>query len=108
MRYMAREVTCIFIAIYSAILVVGVYRLAEGQVAYERFLAALTSPASVAFHVLALVFAVYHSVTWFNLSPKAMPVQLGEKFLPDAVIAGAHYIAWIVITLALLFIAGVF
>ncbi|MGZ8201707.1 MAG: hypothetical protein ACXW2I_00080 [Burkholderiales bacterium] len=108
MRYMAREITCIFIAVYTAILIGGVYRLAQGPGPYEQFLSALASPLSIAFHVLALIFSVYHSVTWFNLTPKALPVQVGDKTLPDAVIAGAHYVGWAAISIALLFIAGVF
>jgi fumarate reductase subunit C len=108
MRYMAREVTCIFIAIYTAMLVVGCVRLAQGREAYEAFLSALTSPVSIAFHVLALGFAVYHSITWFNLAPKAMPVQLGEKTVAPAAIAGAHYVVWVVLSIVVLAAAGVF
>ena len=108
MRYMAREVTCIFIAIYSAILVVGCVRLAQGKEAYDAFLAALASPVSVAFHVLALGFAIYHSVTWFNLAPKALPVQLGDTTVAPAAIAGAHYVVWVVLSLIVLAAAGAF
>ena len=107
-RYMTRELSCLFIGAYTLLLVVGIGRLAEGRVAYEAFLEALKSPLSVAFHVLALGFAVYHSVTWFNLTPKALPVQIGEEFMPDWVIAGAHYLAWALLSLAILFFAGVF
>jgi fumarate reductase subunit C len=105
---MAREVTCIFIAIYTAILVIGCVRLAQGREAYEGFLSALASPLSIAFHVLALVFAAYHSVTWFNLAPKAMPVQLGEKTVAPAVIAGVHYLVWVVLSIIVLAAAGAF
>ena len=42
------------------------------------------------------------------MTPKAMPVQIGENFLPDAVIVGAHYAGWLVASVALLFLAGVF
>ena len=108
MRYMAREVTCIFIAIYSAILVVGCVRLAQGREAYDAFLSALSSPLSIAFHVLALVFAIYHSVTWFNLAPKALPLQLGDKTVAPAAIAGAHYVVWVVLSLIVLAAAGAF
>ena len=108
LRYMARELTCIFIGAYTLLVVVGLARLTEGRAAYEAFLAALKSPLSIAFHVIALVFAVYHSVTWFNLTPKALPVQMGEAFLPDWVISGAHYAAWLLFSAALLYFAGAF
>jgi fumarate reductase subunit C len=107
MRYMAREVTCIFIAIYTVILIVGIARLTEGQEAYDGFLQALRTPGSIAFHVVALVFSIYHSFTWFNLAPKAMPVRIGERALPHEVIAGAHYVGWVVLTAIILWLAGV-
>jgi succinate dehydrogenase subunit C len=107
-RYMVRELSCVFIGAYTLLLMVGLARLAEGRAAYEAFLAALKSPLSIAFHVIALAFAVYHSVTWFNLTPKALPVQMGEAFLPDWVISGAHYAAWLLFSAALLYFAGAF
>ena len=102
------ELTCLFVGAYTLLLVVGLVRLAQGQAAYEGFLEALKSPASIAFHCVALAFAVYQSVTWFNLTPKALPVQVGEEFLPDAVISGAHYAGWIVVSVAVLVLAGAF
>jgi len=60
------------------------------------------------FHLFALAFALYHSVTWLNLTPKALPVQIGEEFVPDAAIAGAHFAAWGALTLAVLYLAGAF
>src|SRR4051812_14412265 len=61
MRYMAREVTCIFIGIYTILLLIGVVRLAQAREAYEGFLESLQSPAWVLFHIVALGFAAYHS-----------------------------------------------
>jgi fumarate reductase subunit C len=65
-----------------------------GPAAWAAFLQLLKSPASIAFLLLTLAFATYHSITWFNLTPKALPLQVGEEFLPDWVIAGAHYAGW--------------
>lgn len=108
LRYMAREVTCIFIGAYTLLLLVGIKRLTEGQAAYEGFLEVLKSPASLLFHVVALAFSLYHTTTWFNVTPKALPVQIGEAFLPGGVVAGAHYVVWALLSLAILFLAGVF
>jgi fumarate reductase subunit C len=107
MRYMAREVTCIFIGVYSVLLVLAFAQLAEGREAYESFMQALRTPAWLAFHALALVFSSYHSITWFNLSPRALRVQVGERFVPDGVIAGVHYALWALVSLALLAAVGV-
>lgn len=108
LRYMAREVTCVFIAIHAVLLLVAMRRLSQGREAWEDFLQALTAPAGVALQLLILAFAVYHSTSWFNVTPKAMPVQVGGKFLPGAVIIGAHYAGWVAASLAVLLLAGVF
>ena len=106
LRYMARELTCVFIGAYAVLLLVALVRLADGRDAYDAFLQALGSPAGVAFLLVTLGFSVYHSVTWFNVTPKAMPIRVGEKSVPDGVIVGAHYAGWGVLTLALLTLAG--
>lgn len=108
LRYMTREFSCLFIGAYTLLLVAGLQSLSDGRAAYASFLEMLRSPASIAFHVLALAFAVYHSITWFNLTPKAMPLQFGENFVPDAVISGAHFAIWGALSLAVLVLAGAF
>jgi len=107
LRYMAREVTCIFIGAYAVLLLVALARLAQGRESYEAFLQALGSPAGIAFQVLVLAFALYHTVSWFNVTPKAMPIQRGEEFVPGGIIIGAHYAGWIALSIIVLFLAGV-
>lgn len=108
LRYMVREFSCLFIGGWTLLMVWGLKQLADGPAAWAAFLECLKSPASIGFHVIALGFALYHSVTWFNLTPKALPVQVGEAFLPDWVIAGVHYAAWILLSLILLKFAGAY
>jgi len=108
LRYMVREFSCLFIGGWTLLMVWGLKQLSEGPGAWAAFLECLRSPASIAFHVLALAFAAYHSITWFNLTPKALPLQVGEEFVPDAAIAGAHFGAWAVLSLAVLYFAGAF
>ena len=108
LRYMSREITSIFIGAYCVLLVVGLQRLSTGQTAWEGFLLALRSPASIVFQFLCLVAAVYHAATWFNATQKAMPLQMGEDFVPGNVISGAHYVVWILLSLVVLYLAGVF
>ena len=57
---------------------------------------------------LALAFSVYHAVTWFKLTPKALPVQRGEDFVADRVISGAHFAVWGLLSLVILLLAGAF
>ncbi|NQV55411.1 MAG: fumarate reductase subunit C [Rhodospirillales bacterium] len=100
-RYMTREITSLFIAAYTGLLVIGLGTLADGKGAWDAYLAALQSPMGVAFHAVAFAFAVYHSATWFNVTPKAMPIEIAGKRLPDIAIIGAHYAVWVVVSAAL-------
>ena len=107
-RYMLREFSCLFIGGYTLLMVWGLRELAGGPAAWTALLDALKSPASIVFHVLALAFAAYHSITWFNLTPKALPVQRGEEFVPDSVISGAHFAGWGLLSIVVLILAGAF
>lgn len=107
LRYMSREVTCIFIGAFALLLLCAVQRLSQGQAAWESFLAALEGPWSALGLVVILVFAVHNTTSWFNVTPKAMPVQIGEEFLPGRFIVAAHYVAWILVSLLVLYFAGV-
>ena len=104
MRYMAREVTCIFILAYTILLIFALKNLADGPEAYAGFLEALNSPLGILFNLAALVAAVYHSTSWFNVTPQAMPMQRGEEFVPGNIIIGAHYGGWALISLIVLFL----
>jgi fumarate reductase subunit C len=86
----------------------GLKQLSEGPAAWAVFLEVLRTPEIIVFHVLALGFAAYHSITWFNLTPKALPLQIGEDFVPGAAVAGAHFAAWAALSLAVLYLAGAF
>lgn len=108
MRYMSREVTCIFIGAFALLLLRAVERLSQGQAAYESFLAGLKGPMSALGLLIILAFAVHNATSWFNVTPKAMPVQIGENFLDGKYIVGAHYAVWAIASLVILFYAGVF
>ena len=107
LRYMSREVTCIFIGAFALLLLCAVKRLSEGPAAYELFLKAIEGPWSAVGLLIVLVFAVHNTTSWFNVAPKAMPVQIGEDFLPGKFIVAAHYAVWILASLGVLFFAGV-
>ncbi|MEI8157424.1 MAG: hypothetical protein WCH60_11215 [Burkholderiales bacterium] len=107
MRYMSREVTCVFIGAFALLLVCTLERLAKGPEAYASFIAAIQGPMSVMGMLLVLIFALHNATSWFNVTPKALPVQIGEEFLAGKYIIGAHYAVWAIASLVVLFFAGV-
>lgn len=106
-HYMLHEISSIFVAIYTGILIVGLFRLAQGPEAWTGWLAAVTSPIGILFHLLAFVFALLHTTSWFKAVPQAMRIQRGESFVPGKLIVGVHYGVWAVVSVVVLVLAGV-
>jgi fumarate reductase subunit C len=105
--YMIRELTSLFVAAYCVLLVVGVARLAQGPSAWDGFVAVLCGPAAIVLQLLALVFAVIHSVTWFALTPLAMPRAIAGDAVSAGRIVAAHYALWAAVSAALVLAAGI-
>jgi fumarate reductase subunit C len=102
-RYMIREATAVFVLIYAAILLITVVRLTEGAQSFERWMAFLRSPASIALHVVLLVAFLYHTKSWFDIMPKTMPpVVVGGKRLSAAAITWSGLVASAVLSVAML------
>ena len=95
--YMVREATAVFVAAYALVLLVGLVRLAQGEAAWNGWLAALKTPTSLLFHTLLLAAFAYHTWSWFRIMPKTMPLIFGGgKPVPPAVITGAGLAAALV------------
>ena len=73
-RYMIREATALAVLAYAIVLAVGVVRLAQGEAAWNGWLDALRSPASLLLHAVLLVAMFVHAKSWFEIMPKTMPM----------------------------------
>jgi fumarate reductase subunit C len=71
--YTIRELCGVVLAIYAAILLVGLICLARGPEAYEAYRQFLTSPWSLLIHLVLLAATLWHVWTWFQILPKTMP-----------------------------------
>jgi fumarate reductase subunit C len=95
-RFAAREITSMFAAIFSGMLMLFLFALSRGGDHYEGFLRWLKLPWVVAGSALILVALLYHTATWFRLSGHIIAVRLRGKLLPRSVIVGALVAAWLV------------
>jgi fumarate reductase subunit C len=75
--YMVREWTSLFVAVYSLIFIYGLSLWATGSRA--NFLNFLKNPAIIGFSLVALVFTMYHAVTWFYLLGAISPIKIGRS-----------------------------
>jgi len=103
--FMIRELTSLFVAGYAVFLMVMLYRFGQSAEKFHEFYLALQSPWSVFLHLVVLAMVVFHSVTWFNLTPKVVILWRGEEKVSPAVIIGAHYALWLVVSVVILLTA---
>jgi fumarate reductase subunit C len=99
---MIRELSSVFIAIFLIVFLVQIYQLTHGQQAYTAFIQRLGSPGWITFHVVALLFALYHTFTWFQSSSVVLQIKIGRQELPRPAIMGLHIGAWIVASAVIL------
>ena len=106
--YVLRELTSFLVAFYTFLTICGIAALADSPERWAGFLGWQQSTAMAVFHAFALLyFLFFQTFPWFKLAPKAMPIQVGEKKLPDYFIIVGHYVAWVVVTAFIFWLAGV-
>lgn len=92
--FMVRELTCVFVGGYALYLLVLVARAGNA----DAFATMVSHPLFIVLHIVALPMVLYHSITWFNLTPKVMVVWRGEERVSPVLIAGSNYLAWLIVS----------
>ena len=107
--YVLRELTSFLVAFYCFFTICALAILVAGSAEkWDSFIAAQQGIGWVIFHAIALLyFLFYQTFPWFKLAPKAMPLQIGENKLPDSYIVVGHYVAWVLISAFVFWLAGV-
>jgi fumarate reductase subunit C len=102
--FMLREISSVFIAIFLVVLLVEMYQLSRGEAAYTAFLKRLASPGWIIFHVVALLFALYHTSTWFSLTSKVQVVRMGGRQVPPPLVTAVNFGIWVVLSVVILLV----
>ena len=106
--YVLRELTSFLVVFYSFLTLYGLAALASSPQRWDAFLASQQCTAMIVFHGVALLyFLFFQTFPWFKLAPKALPVQIGEKKLPDIFIIIGHYVAWAALSVFIFWLVGV-
>jgi fumarate reductase subunit C len=101
--FMLREGTAIPIIGYIFHFIFWLNAFYDGPETFAAMMETLRHPTAIALHAIALPGALYHSITWFNLTPKIMPMYIGEDRMPDSIAAIAMgYGPWLAVTAAML------
>ncbi|MEE4331055.1 MAG: fumarate reductase subunit C [Wenzhouxiangella sp.] len=98
-RYTLRELTAVFVLVFALILLAGLAALVAGPDTWAGFLGLLSHPLMIGLHAVLLLAALYNSMTWFLVAPKAMPpIFVGTRPVPDRVIVLAHLIVFVIVS----------
>jgi fumarate reductase subunit C len=95
-RFFARELTSVFVAAFSVILLLLLFALSRGRQAYEGFLRWLDLPGVVLLSAVILVAVLYHTATWLRLTAHVQVVRLRGKVVPRHTVMAGMVGAWIV------------
>jgi fumarate reductase subunit C len=99
-RFAAREITSMFAAAFSLLMLLLLFALSRGPQHYEGFLRWLKVPWVVAGSVVILVALLYHTATWFRLTTHILVIRLGRRVLPRAAVLAALVGAWVAVSAA--------
>jgi fumarate reductase subunit C len=96
--FILRELTSFSVAWVVVLTLFQLRALLHGPDAYARFAIRLQSPLLIAINAIAFCFVVFHTITWFNAAPRAMPVRMGGKRVPELLVAAPNYALWIFVS----------
>ena len=103
--YMLREASSVPVFLYAVWLLLGLFRLNQGALEFNAWLALNTSGVGQILHLVVIAAALLHAYTWFKLTPKILVLRFGNFRVPDEWVMGGHYVTWVLVTIGMLWLA---
>lgn len=98
LKFILRELSSLPVAYAVVLILLHLRALTHGPEAYGAFQAWLQRPVVIVLNVVAFFFVLLHTITWFNLAPRALVVRVRGHRVPDRLIAASNYGAWLVVS----------
>ena len=98
LKFILRELSSVPVAYFVVLILLALRALKQGPEAYAAFQAWLQTPLAIVLNVISFCFVLFHAITWFNLAPRALVVRVHGKRMPDSLIVGPNYVAWLVVS----------
>jgi succinate dehydrogenase subunit C len=100
LKFILRELSSVCVAYFVVLVLLQLRALSHGPEAYLALQQWLKTPHIIALNSISLLFVLFHTITWFNLAPRAMVMRVRGKRVPDLLIAGSNYAVWLVVSVA--------
>jgi len=97
--FMMRELTSVFVAAFVLLYAYELFLLSKGPQVYELFQESLRRPLFILFYVVAFLFALFHTFTWFGVLSKVQVVRIGKWTAPAALVTGSALVGWVVVSI---------
>ncbi|HEX9234758.1 MAG TPA: fumarate reductase subunit C [Actinomycetota bacterium] len=97
-RFAAREITSMFAAAFSGLMLLFLFALSRGPAHYEGFLRWLKLPGVVAGSAVILAALLYHMATWFRLTSHILVIRLGGRVIARRAVVGGLVAAWLAVS----------
>jgi len=98
LKFILRELSSVFVAVVVIETLFLLRALRHSPEAYAHFQQCMGNPLLIGLNIVSLFFVVFHTITWFNLAPSAMPVRVRGKRLPEVLVAAPSYVAWAMVS----------
>ena len=102
--YMLRELSSVFNALWAVRVLIQVGQVRRGRDAYDAFVAAQRRPRWIAYHLITLLFAVIHSVTFLIAAGKGPTLRVRGRRVPERTLANGAFAGWAAASLLVLLV----
>ena len=99
--FMMRELSSAFIGAFLLLFLYELFLLTKGEAVFSTFQESLRAPAFIVFYVVALIFALYHTITWFGVVGRIQEVKLGKAKVPPILVTASAFGGWIVVSIVI-------
>lgn len=103
--YMLREGTSVPAVWFSIVLLYGIFALKGGPESWAGFVGFLQNPLVLLINFIALLAALLHTKTWFELAPKAANIVIHDEKMGPGPIIKALWAVTIVVSVIILAVA---
>jgi fumarate reductase subunit C len=101
LRFMLREASCLFVAYFAVIMLVGINAIEHGPTAYAHYQATMRHPIFLIVNAISFILISFHAVTWFMLVPRVFMRHVLGFSIPDQLNAAPNFGVWVVASIVI-------